>query len=164
MSIPFTGTIMYLQHEKGIAKSEMSEYLQAYAKKDVVDIIVHKDQIHTILEWEHDREFELSGEMYDVISSQIMGDSIIYQCLHDAKETSINKRILSFIRSYLKDEAGSDASLIVYSDIFKVLHPPISSIVDEHTLMEMRSVFIGYDDSTNPQYFNQPSIPPPRKI
>ena len=63
MSIPFTGTIMYLQHEKEIAKSEMNEYLQAYAKKNVVDIIVHKDQIHTILEWEHEREFELSGEM-----------------------------------------------------------------------------------------------------
>jgi hypothetical protein len=39
MSIPFTGTMMYLQHEKGIAKHVMSEYLQAYAKKDVVDII-----------------------------------------------------------------------------------------------------------------------------
>ena len=77
---------MYLQHEKGIAKNEMSECLQAYAKKDVVDIIVHKDQIHTILAWEHEREFELSGIMYDVISSQIMGDSIIYQCLHDAKD------------------------------------------------------------------------------
>jgi hypothetical protein len=164
MSIPFTGTIMYLQHEKGIAKHEMSEYLQAYAKKDVVDIIIHKDQIHTILAWEHEREFEFAGEMYDVVSSQIMGDSIIYQCLHDAKETSINKRILSFIKSYLNDEAGSNASLIVYSDIFKVLHPPITSFIGEHILIEMRSVFIGYDLSTKPQNFNQPSIPPPRMI
>jgi hypothetical protein len=164
MSIPFTGTMMYLQHEKGIAKHVMSEYLQAYAKKDVVDIIIHKDQIHTILAWEHEREFEFAGEMYDVISSQIMGDSIIYQCLHDAKETSINKRILSFIKSYLKDESGSDVSLIVYSDIFKVLHHPITSFIGEHILIEMRSVFIGYDLSTKPQYFNQPSIPPPRMI
>lgn len=164
MSIPFTGTILYLQYEKGIIKNEMSECLQEYAKKDVVDIIVHKDQIHTMLTWEHEREFEFSGEMYDVISSQIMGDSITYQCLHDAKETSINKRIYSFIKSYLKDEAGSEASLIVYSDIFKVLHPPISSFVDEHVLVEMRLVYIGYDVSTNPQYFNQPSIPPPRMI
>ena len=155
---------MYLQHEKGMAKAAMSHYLKSYEKHDPVEIIIHKDEIDSKLVWEHEREFELGGEMYDVISSQIMGDSIFYQCLHDAKETSINKRILSFIKNYLKDEAGGDASLIVYSDIFKVLHPPISSIVDEHTLMVMRSVFIGYDDSSNPQYFNQPSIPPPRMI
>jgi len=155
---------MYLQHEKGIAKSEMSEYLQAYAKKDVVDIIVHKDQIHTILEWEHDREFELSGEMYDVISSQIIGDSIIYQCLHDAKESSINKRMISFIKNYLNDQTGKDASLIVFSDIFKVLYPPSTILTEFTVFMEIQSGSFGYEISAIPKYYNQPSTPPPRMI
>lgn len=45
------------------------------------------------LEWEHAREFELKGEMYDVVRSKKMGDSITYVVYHDVKESALNHKI-----------------------------------------------------------------------
>ena len=164
MSIPFTGTIMYLQHEKGMAKHAMNEYMKKYSESDLKEIIIHKDEIDNKLSWEHEREFELGGEMYDVISSEIKGDSIVYHCIHDAKESSINKRLISLIKNYLNDETHGDVSLIVFSDIFKVLYPPITILSDLSISMVILSDFFGYEISKIPHYFNQPSTPPPRMI
>ena len=155
---------MYLQHEKGMAKAAMSHYLKSYEEHELVEIIIHKDQIKSKLTWEHEREFELGGEMYDVISTEIKGDSISYRCIHDAKESSINKRMISFIKNYLNDQTGKDASLIVFSDIFKVLYPPSTILTEFAVFMEIQSGSFGYEISAIPQYYNQPSTPPPRMI
>lgn len=45
------------------------------------------------LEWEHSKEFELKGEMYDVVRSVKTGDSITYFVFHDVKETALNRKI-----------------------------------------------------------------------
>lgn len=155
---------MYLQHEKGMAKHAMNAYMKKYSESDLQEIIIHKDEIESKLAWEHEREFELGGEMYDVISSEFKGDSIVYHCIHDIKESSIKKRMISFIKNYLNDKRGRDVSLIVFSDIFKVLYPPISILSHVLISFDMQSGFFGYEISKIPQYVNQPSTPPPRMI
>lgn len=142
----------------------MKAYMEKYSENDLQEIIIHKNEIESKLAWEHEREFELDGEMYDVISTEIKGDSISYHCIHDEKESSINKRMISFIKNYLNDQTGRDASLIAFSDIFKVLYPPFTILTEYAVFMEIQSGFFGYEISAIPQYYNQPSTPPPRMI
>jgi len=43
------------------------------------------------LEWEEDDEFELNGEMYDVIEKKTQNGKLIIRCLNDKKETELIK-------------------------------------------------------------------------
>ena len=153
---------MYLHHEKGMAKKAMHEYLRDNRAKDIVQITVHEKEIYTKLIWEHEREFELNGEMYDVMTVMSKGDSVIYRCIHDKKESSINKRIKSFIATFLNKEKGTDMNVIVYSDIFKILYPPSSSLSAMLIMPEIQSKHGGYDISHQPQFSTQPNTPPPK--
>ncbi len=37
----------------------------------------------------HSREFRYMGEMYDVLSSETKGDTTVYTCIHDVKESGL---------------------------------------------------------------------------
>lgn len=44
------------------------------------------------LRWEHSREFEYKGHMFDVVSKKESGDSITYYCFADEKENKVKKK------------------------------------------------------------------------
>ncbi len=37
----------------------------------------------------HSREFRYKGEMYDVLSSETKGDTTVYTCIHDVRESGL---------------------------------------------------------------------------
>jgi len=45
------------------------------------------------LRWEHEKEFEYMGCMYDVLEQQIAGDTIHLLCWQDEKETDLNREL-----------------------------------------------------------------------
>lgn len=45
------------------------------------------------IRWEHEREFEYKGQMYDVLKKDSSKDSIIYWCYWDREETEVNEKI-----------------------------------------------------------------------
>jgi hypothetical protein len=47
----------------------------------------------TKLRWEHSREFEYKGEMYDIIRFDQRGDTVLYWCYWDREETRLKKRL-----------------------------------------------------------------------
>lgn len=49
------------------------------------------------LRWEHDREFEYQGEMYDVVERHIKGDTTYYYCWWDFEETILNQKLQSLL-------------------------------------------------------------------
>ena len=51
------------------------------------------EDARTKLFWEHSREFEYKGEMYDVIRTDTKGDSVSYWCYWDRKETKLKKQL-----------------------------------------------------------------------
>lgn len=69
----------YAQLERGIAP-EMLVYL-----------VFSREAARTGLHWEHAREFEYQGQMYDVVSEELQGDSVRYGCWPDARETELRQ-------------------------------------------------------------------------
>lgn len=55
-----------------------------------------------LLRWEHEREFEYQGEMYDVVRTQSMGDSLFYTCIHDHAESALNRQIDQWLAQWLR--------------------------------------------------------------
>lgn len=43
----------------------------------------------TLLKWEHEREFEYLGKLYDIVRSESTPDSILYRCWPDTHESML---------------------------------------------------------------------------
>lgn len=56
-----------------------------------------KEEAENKLEWEHSKEFEFSGVMYDVVYKRIKSDSVFYWCWKDVKETELNYKLTQLV-------------------------------------------------------------------
>ncbi len=56
------------------------------------------------VQWMHEREFRLDGDMYDIVRSEQCGDSIIHHCVRDDEETALFARLDALVR----EESGSN--------------------------------------------------------
>src|SRR5690606_12203476 len=52
-----------------------------------------QDQIENELRWQHSKEFEYQGVMYDVIEVNQQGSLTQYWCWKDVKETVLNQKL-----------------------------------------------------------------------
>lgn len=92
MLVPFTGTYFWLQYQKKIIRKEVkTKIINKIDRKELVMFIFTKEETETKLRWEHSKEFEYLGQMYDIVESNTNGDTITYWCWHDHKETKLNK-------------------------------------------------------------------------
>jgi len=122
MIIPFSGTMLFLHHEKGRAKRHAMEMMKHAKDSDLKRIAIHTSEIQHI-KWEQPWEFEHQGIMHDIVSQELIADSIIYHCIIDKKETSINKEIVRFIAGFFNDNPLHDQQLLSFVDFTKHLAP-----------------------------------------
>jgi hypothetical protein len=91
---PISGTYIWLKHELKVTKREVKRQIIAgLDDSELVTFKFSKSDADICLKWKHSKEFEYRGEMYDVVKSLIKGDTIIYTCWWDNKETKLNKQL-----------------------------------------------------------------------
>lgn len=160
MILPFSGTMMFLHYEKGRARRHMEKILK---KKEIGEAIALSLalQEYSALRWEHEYEFEHKGEMYDLISKESKGSMIILHCIHDKKETSINKSIVKFIAGFLNSNPFHDQQLAAFSDFTKQLAP--IARIKTHIMSALNAMLTLSHISLKARIgFFDPSIPPPK--
>ena len=102
----------------------------------------------TDLRWEHDREFEYRGQMYDIISSEVKGDTTYFYAYWDKLESIINHKLNELITLHLGGEADEkDESQLVVS-LLKALyiHPNQDSAkilekIDPVKFLEIKAIY-----------------------
>jgi len=113
------------------------------------------------LEWEHSREFEYKGEMYDVIRSEKRGDTMWYWCYWDRKETKLKNQLNIVVFNLMGPGAENRNSSQLISDFFKTLFHPVT---DRQTNLALEDQYHRcippYSFSLN-QYRTAPPAPPP---
>jgi len=57
------------------------------------------------LKWEHSKEFEYHGEMYDVVEQEKKGDSVTYWLWWDRKETALNQKLYALLAGFMKQDS-----------------------------------------------------------
>ena len=119
--------MLFLHYEKGRAKRHAMEMMNHAKDAKLIRIAVHENEMKH-LKWEQPWEFEYKGEMHDIVSQELMVDTIIYHCIIDKKETSINKEIVRFIAGFFHDNPLHDQQLLSCIDFVKNL-APITEII-----------------------------------
>ena len=125
LGIPFAGAYLWMVAQVYIQKSTIQEKIRSESKFDNnVLLSFSKKDAETKLEWEHSREFKYRGEMYDVIRSETIGDSIKYLCYHDKKETQLKKCMNEILVLFSGSNSSNQGRSQVLVQFFHSLFPP----------------------------------------
>ncbi len=92
--VPTTATFFWLQHEKAILKKEVKHrMMKVTSEEELVLLSFTETEISEKLRWEHSKEFEFEGQMYDIVKRKKEGDRTYYWCWLDAEETELNQKL-----------------------------------------------------------------------
>lgn len=98
-----TNTFVFLK--KNHIKKQVKRMI--ISKIDLKDLVLLKftfNETQSLLKWEHSKEFEFNGIMYDIIRSESKNDSIFYWCWEDSEETELNKTVIRLTNLFLNDK------------------------------------------------------------
>lgn len=88
------GIFGYLTLEKKqVQKSVKHQIMEGIDKEELIYMAFSKNDIKTKLNWKHSKEFELNGEMYDIVERRETSDSAFYWVWWDKEETELNRRV-----------------------------------------------------------------------
>ncbi|MFH2142658.1 MAG: hypothetical protein ABIJ97_09565 [Bacteroidota bacterium] len=98
---PFVGIYTYLNYQKYVIRKHVKkQIIKGVDKNDLVLLIFTNEEAADKLKWEHSKEFEYKGQMYDIVDRIQRNDTVWYWCWWDYEETDLNKELI-----YLTDLA-----------------------------------------------------------
>lgn len=102
---PYIGISLYLKHEKKMLKREIKhKIIEGIDRSELVELTFTLTEAAEKLRWEHSKEFEYNGEMYDVVEMEEKAATITYWCWWDHKETSLNKQLNGLLAKALNKQ------------------------------------------------------------
>ncbi len=125
LGCPLVGTrAILLLRKKAIRKEVKARIVAGVGKHELVHFVFSKTDSQTKLRWEHAREFEYRGEMYDIVESEIRGDSTAYWCIWDKAETQLNRQLATLTASATNTDPPYQTAIQQLFDFLKNLFPP----------------------------------------
>jgi len=157
--LPSAGTYLWLTFHKINLKKEVKHKLIAgIDKEELVLLQFSKNEIDKKLRWEHSKEFEYKGQMYDVVETKTTKDSISYWCWWDYEETKLNQELNKIFLGALEADTEREEKQKRLSSFYRSLffqNKPVwyyyTSEIDKH------KETISYSNI----YYNSISFPPP---
>jgi hypothetical protein len=161
---PFLGTkaILLLRKEQ-IRETVKERILAGVGQNELVQLSFSLQAIKTELKWEHSKEFEYKGEMYDVVKSDHQADSITYWCIHDKAETEINRQLDQLTAHETGKDPQQKAALGNFLDFLKSLFCNEQPAFERPAIASTATYF-SYHFSTKNFYSPSDSPPPERAV
>ena len=114
----------------------------------------------TLLKWEHSKEFEYHNQMFDVVEAIVVGDSVVYLCYPDTKETRIKNQISDITNSLIGNNQKQTEKEKMLDRFFKNLF--FKDILN-YTYFEKWTQSYPLDGIEKPVLFcTSPPKPPPK--
>lgn len=105
LAAPLIGTYAGLRFEKYRVRKELKIRMLAGLPDSVLVFFqFSKNACNTLLRWEHAREFEYRGEMFDVVKQSVRNDSLLLWCWRDHAETKLNSQLRRLIAEYQNND------------------------------------------------------------
>ncbi|HMQ46054.1 MAG TPA: hypothetical protein PKA00_01200 [Saprospiraceae bacterium] len=121
--LPSAGTFFWLKLRKeAIRESIKLEIQRGIPDEKLVELRFSQEDARQYLRWEHDREFEFQGLMFDVISTKKEGDTLIYRCFWDEQESAINRQLNELANKGLANDTENKQLQRRLLDFFKSLY------------------------------------------
>ncbi|MBK6565423.1 MAG: hypothetical protein IPG18_09565 [Saprospiraceae bacterium] len=161
--IPPLVTSTAIHYQKKKIKSEVKKMiLSALDKNELEHLKFSQKEINTVLKWEHSQEFEYKGMMFDIVQTEIKGDSVFYLCWPDYEEATLKKRQKQIVSLLMSNDSHSKKSRKKLQDYFKQLfvnttysYPEYGSGIN----IKKQSEFVLVNDYH--QNSEKPKVPPP---
>lgn len=104
--LPFWAYFSMLKFEIHQVKEKVEKEIMAQMEKDDLQMLAFtKEEAEQDLYWEHSKEFEYRGEMYDIVDKKITEDSVYYWCWWDKEETVLVQKLYSLMRNRLSHDS-----------------------------------------------------------
>lgn len=162
---PIAGTYIWLKYEMKIIKKEVKK--QMIAGLDENDLVVFKfkkSSTKSELNWKHPKEFEYRGEMYDVVKFESKGDTTIYKCWWDNKETKLNKQLAQMIGDIMgRNPQNKENQKRLGSFYQKLFHENTSNYLEFYPINKSNSYY-WFNNTIYSLNTPAPSVPPPEKV
>ncbi|HBC05599.1 MAG TPA: hypothetical protein DC015_15730 [Aequorivita sp.] len=154
---------LYLHFEKAALKREIKwKMVAGIDQNELVLLKFSKEEAEKQLRWEHSKEFEYEGQMYDVVSKEIKGDTIYYRCWWDHEETALNKKLQELVAQTFdkdKDKQRTQKQLTNYFQSFfcSTLFEWQATVPED--LVEIYQTIV-YEDNFSTIRLSPPTPPP----
>jgi len=126
LTAPFVLCYSWLSIQRMEIRKEVKCKIRAgLDKKDLVLFVFSINDSKT-LHWKNPHEFRYRQQMYDVVEKKARGDSVIYWCYWDRKESSIDKLIDDLVAGVLEadtQEQETQKQLITYLKTYYITNP-----------------------------------------
>jgi hypothetical protein len=104
--VQMQGTWLIFKFQQTAIRHEVKQQIKAGVPESELVILhiakVWEEQSNSRFEREHGKEFRFDGEMYDIIRSQDIGDTNVYVCIHDVKESGLFAELEEMIEEEIK--------------------------------------------------------------
>jgi len=120
---PFWGMYFYLTiQQKYIKEGVKNKIEEGIPKNELVKLTFSTSEIDKVLRWEHDKEFEYNGQMYDVVEVTDVGDSLQYLCWWDKAETATKKNKQKLLHAGIDTSNPKKHISFTFSDYYKSIY------------------------------------------
>jgi hypothetical protein len=120
---PFYGTYLYLSLQQKVIQEAVQRKLEeGIPSNELVKLTFFKKEIPNLLKWEHDKEFEYNGQMYDVVEVTDVGDSLQYLCWWDKAETATKKNKQKLLHARIDTSNPEKLIPFTFSDYYKSIY------------------------------------------
>lgn len=122
--LPYLATQTWTLYRKLAVKEQMrSEMMRKTDREELVLLSFDVDVVATQLRWEHSREFEFDGKMFDVVETETCDGLVHYWCFQDGAETSLNHLLEELVAFATATDASnqnesSSSPLDFYASLF----------------------------------------------
>lgn len=76
------------------------------------------------LKWNHSKEFEFNGQMYDIVETTTKGDTTYYRCWWDHEETNLNKQLKELVSNAMGNNPMRKQNQNRLQQFYRLLYLP----------------------------------------
>lgn len=164
---PITYTFMVIEYQKSQIRQEVKAQLKTgLDQEELVQFKFTEEEKQLRLNWKDSKEFELNGEMYDVVETSIKGDTTYITCWHDKKETKLNKQsdqLISFVMGNTQEEEDQDKTEKRLHHFFKSLYFSETATRVTAIYPEINKAYFQHQSFCKP-FIGSPPAPPPKVV
>lgn len=98
--------------------------MRGIPEEQLVRLSFSEEKMRSEFRWEHSKEFEYRGMMYDIVRRENQGENTVFYCWPDHEESRLNRQLAAIAHqlNHRSDERNSQR--LALSDIlFKVVLP-----------------------------------------
>jgi hypothetical protein len=161
---PIAGSYFLFEFKKSLIRNEVEKKIHSgLSQTETMTLTFSLEDAKTKLNWKRAREIEYNGHMYDILDLTVTGDTVVYSCYMDHKETRLNYQKENLIAKALghdplqkqqNERVKNFFNTIFRQEVFNFNYHPVLSV-------ELQFSTINFQFST---ISLSPPSPPPKLL